>query len=83
MCRALQNQDEAAALAVLCAAPSGSNLAWVRDHESGGYPAHIAAYYGLGKVLQQLVDTHGKLLHVIEFELEPLQKPALPLFYDK
>ena len=43
--------------------PGGSTptrLGWVRDPDSGGYPAHIAAWHGLGGFLLQLVEANGE-----------------------
>lgn len=59
LCEALQQKDESGALALLVAAPSGTRLSWVRDQESGGYPAHIAAFHGLGEFIQQLIACDG------------------------
>ncbi|KAF6254896.1 hypothetical protein COO60DRAFT_276890 [Scenedesmus sp. NREL 46B-D3] len=56
---ALSSKDEAAALALLQQAPASSRLAWVRDSRSGGYPAHVAAWHGLGHFIKQLVKVHG------------------------
>jgi hypothetical protein len=58
---ALSANDEAAALTLLQQAPAGSRLAWVRDGRSGGYPAHVAAWHGLGQFVKQLVELHGEL----------------------
>jgi hypothetical protein len=57
---ALSSKDEAAALALLQQAPASSRLAWVQDSRSGGYPAHVAAWYGLGQFIRQLVKMHGE-----------------------
>jgi hypothetical protein len=56
---ALSSNDEAAALALLQQSPASSRLAWVRDSRSGGYPAHVAAWHGLGQFIRQLVEMHG------------------------
>jgi hypothetical protein len=40
--------------------PATSRLAWVRDSRSGGYPVHVAAWYGLGQFINQLVEMHGE-----------------------
>eukprot|EP00879_Flechtneria_rotunda_P010147 GHRR01010605.1.p1 GENE.GHRR01010605.1~~GHRR01010605.1.p1 ORF type:complete len:359 (+),score=105.94 GHRR01010605.1:397-1473(+) len=57
---ALQAGDKGTALQLLASAPQGVKLGWIRDQESRGYPAHIAAWHGLSEVMQQLVAMHGR-----------------------
>lgn len=58
----LQSRDETAACQLVTECEHTTRLGWVRDPDSGGYPAHIAAWHGLGAFLQQLVERDGEHL---------------------
>lgn len=72
--RACHARDEAAALQLLSAHPQA---AWARDsvpqhegrsrvrHAPGPYPAHLAVFYGLPRLLEQLVALPGVVLVVL------------------
>jgi len=57
---ALQSRDESAACIMLAESDPTTRLGWVRDPDSGGYPAHIAAWHGLSDFLLKLVERDGE-----------------------
>jgi hypothetical protein len=36
------------------------SLAWVRDDANGGYPLHVAAWYGRAQVVECILEVAGK-----------------------
>ena len=56
---ALNAADEAAALAAVGEDPTAC---WVRDDATGGYPAHVAAFFGLERALRAMVAANAPTL---------------------
>ncbi|GBF88758.1 hypothetical protein Rsub_01659 [Raphidocelis subcapitata] len=56
---ALNAGDEAGALAAIAEDPKAC---WLRDDTTGGYPAHVAAFFGLDRALRTMVAANAPTL---------------------